>query len=109
MKYVSTARAIIIALLFIALPVYPADEKSLDMSAVNQTEQGASSSGGILASPVIKVSTNDSAVAEPELETDKNKDKLTIFFSIGLAINILLMALFGIWAVRQWRKSDNKR
>jgi len=109
MKYVSTARAIIIALLFIALPVYPADEKSLDISAASQTEQGASSPSRMLAIPVIKVSTNESAVAEPEMEADQNKDKLTIFFSIGLVINILLMTLFGIWAVRQWRKSDNER
>jgi len=108
MKYVSTGRAIIIALLFIALPGYPADEQSSDTSAVHQAEHGDSNPDRIISASVNTAVKNGSAVAAPELGADENKEKLTIFFAIGLVINILLMTLFGIWAVRQWRKSDNE-
>jgi len=33
------------------------------------------------------------------------RENLTVFFSIGIAIDVLLVTLFLVWAVRQWRKS----
>ncbi len=41
--------------------------------------------------------------------SEEKKQKLTGFFAIGLVVNILLMVLFGLWAVRQWRKTDKGR
>jgi len=41
--------------------------------------------------------------------TGVGKEKnLTGFFAIGLLVNILMMTLFGVWAVRQWRKTGKK-
>lgn len=36
--------------------------------------------------------------------TDERKD-LTMFFSIGVILDVLLVAAFLIWAVGQWRKA----
>lgn len=33
------------------------------------------------------------------------RDDLTVFFSIGVAVDVLLVAAFLVWAVRQWRKT----
>lgn len=31
---------------------------------------------------------------------------LMVFFGIGMVINIVMIAAFFIWAVKQWRKHD---
>ena len=38
---------------------------------------------------------------------DDRKD-LTVFFSIGVIVDILLVTAFLIWAVRQWSKTKNR-
>lgn len=37
-------------------------------------------------------------------QTRTDNKKLTIFFMIGMVINVLFIILFLVWAVRQWRK-----
>ena len=32
----------------------------------------------------------------------------TMFFVIGIAINLALLAAFGLWAVRQWKKNNRE-
>ncbi len=33
------------------------------------------------------------------------REDLTVFFSIGIAVDVLLVTVFLVWAVRQWRKT----
>ncbi len=108
MTHVATGRAIIIALLFIALPVFSAEDGTLATPAMKLVEPDRSNQGAVIQSPVMQEVEDKTTAVGPELEKDQNKDKLTIFFTIGLVINILLMSLFGIWAVRQWRKTDKR-
>lgn len=44
------------------------------------------------------------APAVHELSPDDGREDLTAFFSIGIAIDVLLLTVFAVWAVRQWRK-----
>jgi len=32
----------------------------------------------------------------------------TTFFAIGIAINLVLLAAFGLWAFRQWKNSGKR-
>ena len=62
------------------------------------TEVGAVTDRGIskLSGPV--------SVAGERAANDKRED-LTGFFVIGMIINVLVITLFLIWAVGQWRKT----
>jgi len=44
------------------------------------------------------------APAAHELSPGDAREDLTVFFSIGIVIDILLLTLFAVWAVGQWRK-----
>jgi hypothetical protein len=33
---------------------------------------------------------------------------LTVFFAIGIALNLLLITLFAVWAIGQWRKTGKQ-
>jgi len=44
-----------------------------------------------------------------ELETPSaSSGPSTTFFAIGIAINLALLAAFGLWAIRQWKKSGKR-
>ncbi|MCP3670385.1 MAG: hypothetical protein GY814_08110 [Gammaproteobacteria bacterium] len=108
MNSVLTRRATIIALLFIFSPVIFAAEKRADPTGSNLVELHKSSSvgaGNLSPNPAVD---EVSAVDSHGSVASQNKDKLTVFFAIGLVINITMMSLFGVWAVRQWRKSDKR-
>ena len=62
------------------------------------TEAGAEFAGG-----VARVPGPDSG-AGIKAENDR-RDDMTGFFVIGMIVNVLLIALFLIWAVGQWRKT----
>lgn len=108
MKYGSVGRAIVIALLFVAAPGLSANEKPVDTSVVNRVGLNQFSQSGVVIAPATQAIEDSAVVVDSELRADQHKDKLTVFFAIGLVINIILMSLFGIWAVRQWRKSSNR-
>jgi hypothetical protein len=40
--------------------------------------------------------------------TNNGRKDLTVFFSIGVIVDILLVTAFLIWAVRQWSKTKNR-
>lgn len=108
MNNASTRRAIIIAFLLIFSPVTFANEKQVDSAGSNLIELNKPSS-----SREVSLSPNPTvgkglATNRQDYEANQNKDKLTVFFTIGLVINIILMSLFAMWAVRQWRKSDKR-
>ncbi len=108
MKFVSTGRAIIIALLFIATPVFSANKIPADQPVINQAEMNRNNLDAVAKIPTPHGVESGVAGVASGLDADSNKDKLTIFFAIGLVINIVLMSFFGMWAVRQWRKSDKE-
>ncbi|MCP4126085.1 MAG: hypothetical protein GY753_03365 [Gammaproteobacteria bacterium] len=108
MKRVSTGRAIVIALLFIATPVFSGNKIPADQPVINQTDMNKTSPDVVAKMPATHGVETGVADVTSGLDADNNKDKLTIFFAIGLVINIVLMSLFGMWAVRQWRKSDKE-
>lgn len=35
-------------------------------------------------------------------------EPLTIFFAIGIVINLVLITAFVLWAIRQWKKTDSR-
>lgn len=108
MKYSSIGRAILIALLFIITSAILASDRREGLagrSPIELNQQGTTAAENKLPG---------SSMAEPavftiqDLAPNQNKDKLSIFFAIGLVINIILMSLFVVWAVRQWRRSDKR-
>jgi hypothetical protein len=77
-------------------------------SPVPVTEAEAENDEGVsrLAGPVSGLPLSMPPVSGPGVRTeiDARKD-LTGFFVIGMIINVLLIVLFLIWAVGQWRKT----
>jgi len=53
--------------------------------------------------PLLKEST--------QLVADLQHDKadLTVFFGIGMIVNIVMIVSFFIWAVKQWKKNDTTK
>lgn len=43
----------------------------------------------------------------PEVKSDK--EDLSVFFGIGMVINIIMIVSFFIWAVKQWKKNDIRK
>ncbi len=52
----------------------------------------------------IAVSTSPGSSAEGVAVNDQRED-LTVFFSIGVIVDVLLVAAFLTWAIGQWRKT----
>ena len=42
-------------------------------------------------------------------KVEEEERKLSVFFIIGIIINILMVAAFVVWAVTEWRKSSRKK
>ena len=38
------------------------------------------------------------------VEVENGRGDLTVFFAIGMVINVLMVTAFLIWAIGQWRK-----
>ncbi|MDM8560925.1 hypothetical protein [Candidatus Parabeggiatoa sp. HSG14] len=53
-----------------------------------------------------QVVQSDTKIASSEFISEKPKKKLTTFWIIGIAINILMFSLFIVWAIKEWRKND---
>ena len=57
----------------------------------------------------LPVAEGKSAAGTPGTHTEATiindgREDLTVFFSIGLVIDVLLVTAFLVWAVGQWRK-----
>lgn len=78
-------------------------------SSPTVTEAGANITGAVagVTAPVAAASVTKfpDPVAEQTPVDDERKD-LTVFFSIGAILDVLLVAAFLIWAVGQWRKAN---
>ena len=53
------------------------------------------------------VSTSEQIQLAPEVDYDK--EDLSVFFGIGMIVNIVMITSFFIWAVKQWKKNDTKK
>lgn len=42
-------------------------------------------------------------------EVKYDKADLTVFFGIGMIVNIVMITSFFIWAVKQWKKNDTTK
>lgn len=47
--------------------------------------------------------------ASPVNQKDDESRKLSIFFMIGIAINLIMMLLFAVWFVGQWKKQNERK
>ncbi|MES0326868.1 MAG: hypothetical protein ABUK13_01640 [Gammaproteobacteria bacterium] len=54
-----------------------------------------------------KTSMSQDVQSVPEVKYDKVD--LTVFFAIGMTINIVMIVSFFIWAVKQWKKNDTTK
>ena len=77
-------------------------------SSLTVTEAGVNNGGAVAGgqgvAADIPVSMSPDSGAEGAAVNDGRKN-LTAFFSIGVVANILLVAVFLIWAVGQWSKT----
>ncbi|MCK4703859.1 MAG: hypothetical protein KAT90_00130 [Gammaproteobacteria bacterium] len=42
-------------------------------------------------------------------EVKSEKGDLSVFFGIGMTVNIIMIVSFFIWAVKQWKKNDTNK
>ena len=42
-------------------------------------------------------------------EVKSEKEDLSVFFGIGMIINIIMIVSFFIWAIKQWKKNDTNK
>ena len=69
-----------------------------ESAAQAQSAAPAETGGGAMAAPALQ---GTATAAQPP---DGRKD-LTVFFSVGVIANLLLVVAFVAWAIRQWRNS----
>ncbi|MDH5471572.1 MAG: hypothetical protein OEY61_01835 [Gammaproteobacteria bacterium] len=69
------------------------------------TTTAASSNQQIFTQAQTSVSGNQSITAK----SPEAKRELSMFFKIGIALNIIMLTAYITWAVRQWRQSNNKK
>ena len=48
-------------------------------------------------------------LVQSDSEFNHEKDDLSVFFGIGMVINIVMIISFFLWATRQWKKNDSKK
>lgn len=49
-----------------------------------------------------------SVVKEEPVKEEAAREDLSVFFGIGMAINIVMITSFFIWGFKQWKKNDKK-
>ena len=66
---------------------------------------------GLGSNSLLPKTSNDVLLSEqvqsvPDIRHDK--EDLTVFFGIGMTINIVMITSFFIWGFKQWGKNDEK-
>lgn len=75
------------------------------------TEALAENGGAVAGVPGLATNIPESMPANAGKKgaaTNDDRKDLTVFFSIGVIADILLVAAFLIWAVGQWSKTKNR-
>ncbi len=75
-------------------------------SALAQPESDADQTN----SPVVKSAGMDK-ISQSDTDTQPGNEprELSVFFKIGIAINIVMMLLFAVWFVSEWKKQNRKK
>ena len=59
----------------------------------------------VVPGPVTGITASMEPASSAEgVEVEGGRGDLTVFFAIGMVINVLLVTAFLVWAVGQWRK-----
>jgi len=76
-------------------------------SPLMMAEAGAGNGGAVtdVTESASHISVSASPGPEAEAAIDRGRDDLTVFFAIGVVIDVLMVTAFLIWAVGQWRKT----
>ena len=64
------------------------------------------------ATETIKPALSQAIIAQQKTETSdipEDARELSMFFKIGIGLNIIMLAAYISWAVRQWRQSNDKK
>ena len=72
------------------------------------TEAGVENDGAVSGAAGLTAGVPVSGSPGPgtgSVAADAGREDLTVFFSIGIVVDVLLVTVFLVWAVRQWRKS----
>ena len=48
-------------------------------------------------------------LVQSDSEFNHEKEDLSVFFGIGMIINIVMIISFFIWAAKQWKKNDSNK
>ena len=48
-------------------------------------------------------------IVQPSSENNHSREDLTVFFAIGLVINVVMVTTYIVWAIKQWRKNDTSK
>jgi len=62
---------------------------------------------GFLVQSSAKTLSNQSVQLVQDVQN--NKEDLSVFFGIGMLINIVMITSFFVWAVKQWKKNDTTK
>ena len=52
--------------------------------------------------------SNSTSDPEDQITHDEPRE-LSMFFKIGIGLNIIMLIVYVTWAVRQWRQSDRQK
>ena len=64
------------------------------------------------ATETIKPALSQEIIAQQKTEisdSDKDARELSMFFKIGIGLNIIMLAAYITWAAGQWRQSNDKK
>ncbi|MCO6411371.1 MAG: hypothetical protein J5I92_01380 [Thiogranum sp.] len=82
-------------------------QDSIGIAAETDSQQGtaAVAAGSTPPQQAATGAEGKGAAAVPEPTASGAREDLTVFFSIGIVINLLVLTLFVVWAIGQWRRS----
>ena len=64
------------------------------------------------ANETIKPALSQTIIAQQKTQTSdipEDGRELSMFFKIGIGLNIIMLTAYITWAVRQWRQSNDKK
>jgi hypothetical protein len=77
---------------------YPLDSSSSGKTAVPEPDAAEVQAAGTAAASALSPAAGAGTAT-------RAREDLTVFFSIGIVLDVLLATLFAVWAVGQWRKT----
>ena len=61
----------------------------------------------ILDFPILSLEGTSSVEAvQPVAEQKQSREDLSVFFGIGMMLNIVMIVAFVVWGIKQWKQND---